>query len=171
MKKVLAFGINMYMKKNGIHKIFLSLKTKHLYFFNLSLVCLENCRRWEMCEPKQSIKFIIISPTAMTFEFWLRSRSPSLKPKLTRFLTLLQMASSCVGTLLPPNHSLLFSQTKHTAAANWVPFPSTRRRRLHSAVRAETESMTTVTEKLGIKIERNPAESKLTQLGVKQWPK
>ncbi|KAJ1379483.1 RmlC-like cupin domain superfamily [Sesbania bispinosa] len=76
------------------------------------------------------------------------------------------MASTCVGSL-SPNQSLLFSQTKHSpsAAANWVAFPSTRRR----VVRAE--SMTTVTEKLGIKIEKNPPESKLTQLGVRQWPK
>jgi len=31
--------------------------------------------------------------------------------------------------------------------------------------------MSTVTEKLGIKIERNPSEEKLTQLGVRQWSK
>ncbi|KAK7278352.1 hypothetical protein RJT34_23380 [Clitoria ternatea] len=68
-------------------------------------------------------------------------------------------SSSCVGTLLP-NHTQLFSQTK----------PSTKRRvRVSRAVRAE--SMTNVIEKLGIKIERNPPESKLTQLGVRQWPK
>lgn len=30
---------------------------------------------------------------------------------------------------------------------------------------------TTTIEKLGIKIERNPPESKLTELGVRQWPK
>ncbi|RZB91107.1 hypothetical protein D0Y65_023486, partial [Glycine soja] len=38
----------------------------------------------------------------------------------------------------------------------------------------KAETMTTVIEKLGIcpiKIERNPPESKLTQLGVRQWPK
>ncbi|XP_061345834.1 uncharacterized protein LOC133291576 [Gastrolobium bilobum] len=81
------------------------------------------------------------------------------------------MASSCVGTL-SPNNSLIFSQTKHSVtpttskgATTWVSFPSTRRR----VIRAE--SMSTVTEKHGIKIERNPPESKLTQLGVKQWPK
>ena len=33
----------------------------------------------------------------------------------------------------------------------------------------KAEAMTT--EKLGIKIERNPPESRLTQLGVKSWPK
>ncbi|KAI8003422.1 hypothetical protein LOK49_LG08G01915 [Camellia lanceoleosa] len=30
---------------------------------------------------------------------------------------------------------------------------------------------TTITEKLGIKIQKNPPESKLTQLGVRNWPK
>ncbi|XP_004495434.1 uncharacterized protein [Cicer arietinum] len=64
--------------------------------------------------------------------------------------------ASCVGTLSSPNHTLLFSQIKHSAAAK------TRRR----VVRAES-----VIEKLGIKIERNPPHSKLTQLGIKQWPK
>lgn len=33
------------------------------------------------------------------------------------------------------------------------------------------ESMSNVTEKLGIKIEKNPSEEKLTQLGVRQWSK
>lgn len=36
-------------------------------------------------------------------------------------------------------------------------------------VRAET--MSTTIEKLGVKIERNPPESKLTELAVRQWPK
>lgn len=34
-------------------------------------------------------------------------------------------------------------------------------------IRAETMA----TEKLGIKIEKNPPESKLAQLGVRNWPK
>lgn len=34
-----------------------------------------------------------------------------------------------------------------------------------AAIRAES------TEKLGITIEKNPPESKLTQLGVRSWPK
>lgn len=34
-------------------------------------------------------------------------------------------------------------------------------------IRAESMA----TEKLGIKIEKNPQESKLTQLGVRNWPK
>ncbi|KAL6970140.1 hypothetical protein U1Q18_029845 [Sarracenia purpurea var. burkii] len=33
------------------------------------------------------------------------------------------------------------------------------------------ENMSTITEKQGVKIERNPPESKLIQLGVKNWPK
>lgn len=33
------------------------------------------------------------------------------------------------------------------------------------------ESMSNVTEKLGIKIEKNPSEEKLIQLGVRQWSK
>ncbi|KDO42930.1 hypothetical protein CISIN_1g0311092mg, partial [Citrus sinensis] len=44
---------------------------------------------------------------------------------------------------------------------------STRRRVV--VVRAEAMSTTTI-EKLGVKIERNPPESKLTELGVRQWP-
>ena len=40
------------------------------------------------------------------------------------------------------------------------------------SVRAEnSSSMATESEKLGIKIERNPPDSKLTQLGVRNWPK
>ncbi|KAG4908412.1 hypothetical protein AAZX31_20G199500 [Glycine max] len=75
------------------------------------------------------------------------------------------MASSFVGTLLP-NH---FTQTKHSAVpASRSGAP--RRRRVHLAT-TRAETMTTVIEKLGIKIERNPPESKLTQLGVRQWPK
>jgi len=34
-------------------------------------------------------------------------------------------------------------------------------------IRAETMA----TEKLGIKVERNPPESKLAELGVRRWPK
>ncbi|KAF5942234.1 hypothetical protein HYC85_019876 [Camellia sinensis] len=40
------------------------------------------------------------------------------------------------------------------------------------AAGAENMSTTTTpTEKLGIKIQKNPPESKLTQLGVRNWPK
>ncbi|XP_074558166.1 uncharacterized protein LOC141814063 [Curcuma longa] len=41
------------------------------------------------------------------------------------------------------------------------------RRALRCRVRAET----TATEKSGIKVVRNPPESKLADLGVRQWPK
>ncbi|XP_072970955.1 uncharacterized protein [Typha angustifolia] len=45
---------------------------------------------------------------------------------------------------------------------------SVRPRRSSSlAIRAETM----VTEKLGVKVEKNPPESKLAELGVRQWPK
>ncbi|KAG4991692.1 hypothetical protein JHK87_025149 [Glycine soja] len=68
-----------------------------------------------------------------------------------------------------PNH---FTQTKHSAVpASRSGAPT--RRRVHLAT-TKAKTMTTVIEKLGIcpiKIERNPPESKLTQLGVRQWPK
>ena len=38
------------------------------------------------------------------------------------------------------------------------------------SLRRLTVKMTT-TEKLGIKVEKNPPESKLTQLGIRNWPK
>ncbi|CAL0316679.1 unnamed protein product [Lupinus luteus] len=73
---------------------------------------------------------------------------------------------ACIMGTLSPNHSLLSSQTKHSAIYT-VTVPSTRR--VGAPIRAE--SVTSVTEKLGIKIQRNPPESKLTELGVRQWPK
>uniref|UniRef100_A0A0E0KR41 (S)-ureidoglycine aminohydrolase cupin domain-containing protein n=1 Tax=Oryza punctata TaxID=4537 RepID=A0A0E0KR41_ORYPU len=46
----------------------------------------------------------------------------------------------------------------------------TRRRRFAAAVRASaSEAM--ATEKLGVRVERNPPESRLSELGVRQWPK
>uniref|UniRef100_A0A0D9W5H8 (S)-ureidoglycine aminohydrolase cupin domain-containing protein n=1 Tax=Leersia perrieri TaxID=77586 RepID=A0A0D9W5H8_9ORYZ len=43
-------------------------------------------------------------------------------------------------------------------------------RRRFAAVRASaSEAM--ATEKLGIRVERNPPESRLSELGVRQWPK
>ncbi|XP_062225751.1 uncharacterized protein LOC133924295 [Phragmites australis] len=41
--------------------------------------------------------------------------------------------------------------------------------RRFAAVRASAEAM--ATEKLGIRVERNPPESSLSELGVRQWPK
>ncbi|AEE82865.1 putative protein [Arabidopsis thaliana] len=45
------------------------------------------------------------------------------------------------------------------------PYNSRRPSSMAAAIRAES------TEKLGITIEKNPPESKLTQLGVRSWPK
>ncbi|WVZ85808.1 hypothetical protein U9M48_032677 [Paspalum notatum var. saurae] len=42
-------------------------------------------------------------------------------------------------------------------------------RRRFAALRASAEAM--ATEKLGIRVERNPPESRLSELGVRQWPK
>jgi hypothetical protein len=47
--------------------------------------------------------------------------------------------------------------------------PSAAARRRLAAVRASAEAM--ATEKLGIRVERNPPESRLSELGVRQWPK
>ncbi|KAK9271373.1 hypothetical protein L1049_026963 [Liquidambar formosana] len=57
------------------------------------------------------------------------------------------------------------ARTKHSHALR---SPSSRTRSvLFGIVRAESMA----TEKLGIKIEKNPPESKLVQLGVRKWPK
>lgn len=45
--------------------------------------------------------------------------------------------------------------------------PYNSRRPSMATIRAESMA----TEKLGITIEKNPPESKLTQLGVRNWPK
>lgn len=50
-----------------------------------------------------------------------------------------------------------------------APGTATTPRRRFAAVRASAETM--ATEKLGIKVERNPPESRLSELGVRQWPK
>lgn len=44
-----------------------------------------------------------------------------------------------------------------------------RSRRRCAAVRAMADAM--ATEKLGIRVERNPPESRLSEVGVRQWPK
>ncbi|KAI4351904.1 hypothetical protein L6164_006205 [Bauhinia variegata] len=74
---------------------------------------------------------------------------------------------ACVGTL-SSNHSLYYSASINSATCL---APSRRRvaGRLQTVMPIRAESMTI--EKLGIKIERNPPENKLTQLGVRQWPK
>lgn len=69
------------------------------------------------------------------------------------------MASLCVN-----NSFLLNRQTTHK-----LPFvPATRNRRRLVTIAAESSM---ATDKLGIKIEKNPPESTLTRLGVRNWPK
>lgn len=74
------------------------------------------------------------------------------------------MASSCAtGNGLLTNRSLLKSPSHHRSKRRTLAFTS---------IRASTESMSSsVVEKLGIKVERNPPEPKLTELGVRKWPK
>ncbi|GMI88652.1 hypothetical protein like AT4G10300 [Hibiscus trionum] len=62
-------------------------------------------------------------------------------------------AISCASFLLPNTHKPKHSHLRYPLAA----------------VRIRSESMST--EKLGIKVETNPPESKLSQLGIRQWPK
>lgn len=50
---------------------------------------------------------------------------------------------------------------------NNTPKPSSLRYSLAAKIRAESMA----TEKLGIKVEKNPPDTKLSQLGVYQWPK
>jgi hypothetical protein len=38
-------------------------------------------------------------------------------------------------------------------------------------VRVMASAEATATEKLGVRVERNPPESRLSELGVRQWPK
>ncbi|OWM65714.1 uncharacterized protein LOC116200149 [Punica granatum] len=90
------------------------------------------------------------------------------------------MACSGVSSLMNPslffatsqlNKGLPFSahSTHSAATTTTTSFGS-----LSVRVRASSsssEGMATVEEKLGIKIERNPPDSKLTQLGVRSWPK
>jgi hypothetical protein len=50
-----------------------------------------------------------------------------------------------------------------------VPSTASRGRFAAARVRASAEAM--ATEKLGVRVERNPPESRLSELGVRQWPK
>lgn len=66
-------------------------------------------------------------------------------------------------------------QLRSTSRLSFCSFPSSasgtapsRRRFGAVTVRASAETM--ATEKLGIKVERNPPESRLSELGVRQWP-
>uniref|UniRef100_A0A0E0DET2 (S)-ureidoglycine aminohydrolase cupin domain-containing protein n=1 Tax=Oryza meridionalis TaxID=40149 RepID=A0A0E0DET2_9ORYZ len=54
------------------------------------------------------------------------------------------------------------------------PTRGTRRRRLAVAVRVRVRASASeamATEKLGVRVERNPPESRLSELGVREWPK
>lgn len=76
----------------------------------------------------------------------------------------LEMAYAVGG--LMPSKCLLNTKTKHSSSSSSYlvyfnnPFTA-------STIKAESMA----TEKLGIKIQKNPPESKLTQLGVRNWPK
>ncbi|KAG6719439.1 hypothetical protein I3843_03G009900 [Carya illinoinensis] len=77
------------------------------------------------------------------------------------------MARVCA---LSPSQSFLCVKTKHSLSPlsySSVSCSRDRVRRQFGSIRAETMA----TEKLGIKIEKNPPESKLTQLGIRKWPK
>lgn len=48
---------------------------------------------------------------------------------------------------------------------------SSRRYSVTPIIRCSADADSTATQKLGIKVDRNPPESRLTQLGVRNWPK
>uniref|UniRef100_A0A0A9DB59 (S)-ureidoglycine aminohydrolase cupin domain-containing protein n=1 Tax=Arundo donax TaxID=35708 RepID=A0A0A9DB59_ARUDO len=60
-------------------------------------------------------------------------------------------------------------QLRTTGRLSFSSSPSSAPRRRFAAVRASAEAM--ATEKLGIRVERTPPESRLSDLGVRQWPK
>lgn len=74
---------------------------------------------------------------------------------------------------LSPSQSFLCAKTKHSSmSSSPLTYSSLscsrdRVRRRFCSIRAETMA----TEKLGIKIEKNPPETKLAQLGIRKWPK
>ncbi|KAL2920889.1 Ethanolamine utilization protein EutQ [Bienertia sinuspersici] len=67
----------------------------------------------------------------------------------------------------------LFPQLQHSATGSTIFRLKTKKNQSFSIVRASAEgtNMSTTIEKLGVKIERNPTESKLSELGVRDWPK
>ncbi|KAJ8442838.1 hypothetical protein Cgig2_016304 [Carnegiea gigantea] len=60
-----------------------------------------------------------------------------------------------------------------SSGSKFLQLKSEKRRSLciSRASAAEGTNMSTTIEKLGVKIERNPPESRLSELGVRQWPK
>ncbi|XP_010930371.1 uncharacterized protein [Elaeis guineensis] len=83
------------------------------------------------------------------------------------------MASPMATNRTPVSSPLLFRASFPSPPTPPPSFPfqfparTQKRRALGLTIRAETMA----TEKLGIKVERNPPESKLAELGVRQWPK
>lgn len=78
---------------------------------------------------------------------------------------------ACATATAIPNSSLLASKQpselqKHFNHNSTFSLISARR-----TLRVRAEAMSTTIEKLGVKIQRNPPESKLTELGVRKWPK
>ncbi|XP_021738976.1 uncharacterized protein LOC110705420 [Chenopodium quinoa] len=74
-----------------------------------------------------------------------------------------------------PNHHPLQIQPfqlKSKSGSNFFQL-KTKKNPYFCIVKASTEgtSMSTTIEKLGVKIERNPPESRLSELGVRDWPK
>ncbi|XP_073116065.1 uncharacterized protein [Elaeis guineensis] len=69
----------------------------------------------------------------------------------------------------PNSCSLLFGASFPSSSPSSLQIPARAHKRRSSVLRIRAETMET--EKLGIKVERNPPESKLAELGVRRWPK
>eukprot|EP00262_Sarcandra_glabra_P009583 TRINITY_DN2400_c0_g1_i1.p1 TRINITY_DN2400_c0_g1~~TRINITY_DN2400_c0_g1_i1.p1 ORF type:complete len:148 (-),score=30.50 TRINITY_DN2400_c0_g1_i1:128-571(-) len=76
-------------------------------------------------------------------------------------ISVVDQQSPTLFSLYKPKSSVISSPS--SSSSNY----KRNRSSLYFVVRAETMA----TEKLGIKIETNPPESKLTELGVRKWPK
>lgn len=63
------------------------------------------------------------------------------------------------------NHSISTTNKSTTKLHSRVSYKS------QKIIKASSETMSTTIEKLGIKIVKNPPETKLTDLGVRSWPK
>ncbi|KAK4742970.1 hypothetical protein SAY87_000971 [Trapa incisa] len=83
------------------------------------------------------------------------------------------MACACSSLLINPYAFVNYHPTRLPISTHYSPKSSGRCRAFKYpsiSASSSSEGMTTV-EKLGIKIESNPPESKLTELGVRNWPK
>lgn len=79
------------------------------------------------------------------------------------------MASPMITNRTPISCSLLFGASFPSPPPSSLQTPARAQKRMASGLRIRAETM--ATEKLGIKVERNLPESKLAELGVRQWPK